>query len=310
MVWDDRGSSRIEMVATVNVAEMTKLQYSGRRGFEMSLQRLVTAATGHVGGRLLSMLQLQNVKVRCGTQRREAQEERYSLTTEVVAVDVLDRETMPSGSVGVDTAYYVLRSMGVHRNFGEQDRTAASHFADAAESLARAPVNEDCEFKATRWSDSLSSGGVRSGSRLVDSRTVVVSVPPEQAFTLIRRIGGRRDEDSLRMADSLDFWRVELDELGRRLRLHAEMRVRVRARLEFEVTPCEQGSTIRQTAIFAPLGLLGILYWYGIYPLHQLVFAGMLLNIAGAAENSGTTGRHSSPEKPSPVVMRPAGVRL
>ena len=48
------------------------------------------------------------------------------------------------------------------------------------------------------------------------------------------------------------------------------------------MTEDEQGSTIRQTAIFDPVGLLGLLYWYGIYPLHQLVFAGMLRNLARA----------------------------
>jgi hypothetical protein len=64
------------------------------------------------------------------------------------------------------------------------------------------------------------------------------------------------------------------------------MKVPGRAWLEFEVTPCHEGSIIRQTAIFDPLGLFGILYWYGIYPLHQFVFAGMLRNIARAAEVS------------------------
>lgn len=57
-----------------------------------------------------------------------------------------------------------------------------------------------------------------------------------------------------------------------------------RAWLEFEVTPCDDGSMIRQTAIFDPVGLLGILYWYSVYPLHQFVFGGMLRNIANAAE--------------------------
>ena len=56
-----------------------------------------------------------------------------------------------------------------------------------------------------------------------------------------------------------------------------------RAWLEFEVTPCEDGSVIRQTAIFDPVGLSGILYWYGVYPLHLMVFAGMLRNLARAA---------------------------
>jgi len=50
------------------------------------------------------------------------------------------------------------------------------------------------------------------------------------------------------------------------------------------VTSCDDGSMIRQTAIFDPVGLLGILYWYSVYPLHQFVFEGMLRNIANAAE--------------------------
>jgi hypothetical protein len=34
---------------------------------------------------------------------------------------------------------------------------------------------------------------------------------------------GRRDPDFLRVGDSLDFWRVEELEPGRRLKLYAEM---------------------------------------------------------------------------------------
>ncbi|MFN9958848.1 MAG: DUF2867 domain-containing protein [bacterium] len=37
--------------------------------------------------------------------------------------------------------------------------------------------------------------------------------------------------------------------------------------------------------MFDPVGLLGILYWYSVYPLHQFVFEGMLRNLAAAAEN-------------------------
>jgi len=53
--------------------------------------------------------------------------------------------------------------------------------------------------------------------------------------------------------------------------------------LEFEVTPCERGSRIHQTAVFDPCGLSGLLYWYAVSPLHALVFRGLLAGIARAA---------------------------
>ncbi|MEJ2503023.1 MAG: SDR family oxidoreductase [Gemmatimonadota bacterium] len=155
-------------------------------------------------------------------------------------------------------------------------------------------------------------GGARFGLRRVDSRTADVDVPAADAFEPIRAIGGdrgwyyadwlwhlrgfldllvggvgvrrgRRDPDGLRVGDAVDFWRVEAYEEDRLLRLHAEMKVPGRAWLQFEVKPNDDGATIRQTAIFDPLGLPGLLYWYGIYPLHALVFARMLRGVARAA---------------------------
>ncbi len=62
------------------------------------------------------------------------------------------------------------------------------------------------------------------------------------------------------------------------------MKVPGRAWLEFEVEPDENGATIRQTAIFDPVGLSGLAYWYLLYPLHALIFRGMLSQIAERAE--------------------------
>jgi len=88
----------------------------------------------------------------------------------------------------------------------------------------------------------------------------------------------------VRVGDTLDFWRVEAIEPGRLLRLAAEMRLPgARAWLQFEVTPENGGSLIRQTALFDPIGLGGLLYWYGLWGIHQLVFAGMLRSIGRAA---------------------------
>jgi hypothetical protein len=51
----------------------------------------------------------------------------------------------------------------------------------------------------------------------------------------------------------------------------------------FEVRPDGDGALIRQTARFEPSGLAGLLSWYGIHPLHSLVFGGTLRGIARRA---------------------------
>ena len=45
-------------------------------------------------------------------------------------------------------------------------------------------------------------------------------------------------------------------------------------------------SRLTMTARFRPKGLLGILYWYAVVPLHHFVFGGMLNGIKRAAESN------------------------
>ncbi len=473
---------------------------------------LVTGGTGYVGGRLIPLLEQRGYQVRCLARRPEFLQSRVGPQTEVVAGDVLQPESLNRALAGVETAFYLVHSMGSGKDFEDEDRIAARNFADAAqnngvrrivylgglgeeqqqlskhlrsrqevgqilresgaqviefrasivigsgslsfeliralvqklpvmicpkwvstpaqpiaiedllsyllatmdlpdgpsdifeiggpdqvsygdimqeyarqrglkrwmisvpflsprlsslwlglvtpvyarigrklveslrnptlvtnaraleaftirprgvrEAIARALVNEEQELTATRWSDAISSagqpqrwGGVRFGTRLVDSREVEVAVPIEAAFVPIQRIGGRtgwyygnwlwrlrgwldllvggvglrrgrRDPFDLKVGDTIDCWRVEAFEPHRRLRLLAEMRLPGRAWLEFEVEPTASGSRIRQTAVFDPVGLTGLAYWYSIYPLHEFVFGGMLQRIACAARSS------------------------
>ncbi|MGE3807352.1 MAG: SDR family oxidoreductase [Gemmataceae bacterium] len=477
-------------------------------------QILLTGATGYVGGRLLSLLEGQGRRVRCLSRRPEALRNRIAATTEAIAGDVFDADSLEAALAGIDTAYYFVHSMGGGRDFEEEDRRAASNFAAAArnagvrriiylgglgsrdhdlskhlrsrhetgdilrtagcqviefrasivigsgslsfemiralverlpimicprwvrvraqpiaiedllayllealdhqgdtsqvyeiggpdqvsygeimreyarrrglkrlmipvplltpylsslwlglvtpiyarvgrslveslknptlvsnnlaltafrvkprgltEAIARALVHEDRMLAETRWSDALAAaghpkswGGVRFGSRLVDSRTLEVDLPAEQAFVPIRRIGGRtgwyygdwlwnlrgwfdllvggvgmrrgrRDPENLRVDDVLDCWRVEAFEPPQRLRLQAEMKLPGRAWLEFEVDEHEGRSTIRQTASFDPVGLFGLAYWYAMFPFHQRIFAKMLRNIGSAAAQEAT----------------------
>jgi hypothetical protein len=94
---------------------------------------------------------------------------------------------------------------------------------------------------------------------------------------------GRPEGRPLRAGDVVDFWRVDVCEPPRRLRLAAEMRLPGRAWLEFDVVKTENGARIRQTAIFDPVGLGGLVYWYGLLPVHVPIFRGMLKAIAGRA---------------------------
>ncbi|MBN2470143.1 MAG: SDR family oxidoreductase, partial [Anaerolineae bacterium] len=96
---------------------------------------------------------------------------------------------------------------------------------------------------------------------------------------------GRRDPHHVRVGDALDFWRVEAVEADRLLRLRAEMKVPGRAWLQFKAEPLEDGQTrLVQTAFFAPKGLFGLLYWYVLYPVHGLIFSGLIDRLARLAE--------------------------
>ena len=211
-----------------------------------------------------------------------------------------------------------------------RDPGAAHAFAirphDYRTAIRQALADEDARFVATRWADAGSAlggvrrrwGGVRFGTRLVDSRTVTTAAAPNAAFAPVQGIGGasgwyyghalwrlrgaldwllggpgmkrgRRDARELRPGDVVDCWRVLACEPPRRLMLEAEMRLPGRAWLQFEVTPCERGARIRQTALFDPVGVTGLGYWYLLYPAHVLIFRGMLRGAAVRATGKGAS---------------------
>ena len=185
-----------------------------------------------------------------------------------------------------------------------------------SEAIERALINEDQEFAQTRWSDAVSSageepswGGVKFGSRIVDSRNLKIKCHPKEAFCPIKTIGGkngwyyanwawtvrgffdllfggvgvrrgRSDPSKLVIGDTIDFWRIEDFEENRFLRLKAEMKVPGRAWLQFEIKQEDEFCSVHQTAIFDPLGVLGLAYWYVLYPVHKLIFRGMLREIS------------------------------
>lgn len=186
---------------------------------------------------------------------------------------------------------------------------------------------------ATSWSDAGVMPGDpdwSGGTVYVDQRTVEVGAEPGHVFDAACLIGGghgyyaadwlwrlrgildrlvggpglrrgRRDPRQVRYGESLDFWRVTGVERGKLLELRAEMRLPGDATLSFEIAPNgEHRSTLTQTARFKPKGLLGLVYWYSVVPLHKVVFRGMQRGIAREAEDF-----QSEPDRPPTSSRRP-----
>ena len=158
---------------------------------------------------------------------------------------------------------------------------------------------------------------LRASGCLVDSREMTAPVEPGRAFAPVRRIGGRngwyygnvlwrcrgwldravggiglrsgrRDPESCAVGDTVDFWRVVAFEADRRLTLRAEMKVPGRAWLQFDVLPGAGGTArVRQTALFDPKGVLGLLYWTSLLPAHGFIFQGMLRELVARAATPG-----------------------
>jgi len=187
------------------------------------------------------------------------------------------------------------------------------------------------------WSDAGTIPGDpdwAGGRVFMDRREMQVNAPPDAVFRAACRVGGRhgyygarwlrwlwslrgsldelaggpglqrgrRDPNTLRFGDAVDFWRVTAVEPGRHLRLHAEMKVPGHALLEFSIARSDgssargaaaasRSSRLTQTATFLPRGLLGLAYWYSMLPFHFWIFTGMLRGIKAAAElDAGNAG--------------------
>ncbi len=163
--------------------------------------------------------------------------------------------------------------------------------------------------------------GWSGGTLYTDVRERAVAAPPAALWRVVESIGGengwysvplawaargwldrlvggpglrrgRPDPERLRVGDRVDFWRVEVVEPGRLLRLRAEMRLPGLAWLELRVdeTP-SGGARYRQRALYHPRGLAGHAYWWAISPFHAAVFGTMARNITRAAATLGAPPR-------------------
>ena len=87
---------------------------------------------------------------------------------------------------------------------------------------------------------------------------------------------GSRSQAEIQPGDVLSGYRVEAVETGHMIRLRNEMKAPGPAWMQFEVqSDAKAGSLYIQTAFFEPHGLIGLAYWYALYPFHQIIFNGL-----------------------------------
>ncbi|MFB6274208.1 MAG: SDR family oxidoreductase [Salinibacter sp.] len=174
----------------------------------------------------------------------------------------------------------------------------------------------DSDTMPTVWNKTVSSVPSKTSSPRLDlseglyreERSATVAASPATAFDTVERLGGntgwlygdtvwrlrgwidrllggvgfrqgRRNPETLRVGDPVDFWRVEARKEGHLLRLRAEMQLPGRAWLQYRITPLpdeEAHTRITQTLFFEPKGLTGTLYGTGARVLHSPLFAGQL----------------------------------
>ena len=230
-----------------------------------------------------------------------------------------------------------LRNRVVCRN-NEADELMPQHLLSVEEAINAASGKVQRDEVETAWSDAGTIPGDpdwAGGKVFVDERRTTVKATPDAVFRAVCLVGGghgyyaadflwrlrgimdklvggpglrrgRRRKQSLSAGDALDFWRVAVAKPPRELLLVAEMKLPGKATLEFHVQPGKEtnardgspNTTLIQAARFRPSGLIGLMYWYAVLPLHHVVFRGMLNGIRLEAERA--TALNKTPEEKKP----------
>jgi uncharacterized protein YbjT (DUF2867 family) len=228
--------------------------------------------------------------VRCLARRQTGLATQVGETTEVVRGDVPEAESLGPAFVGVESAYYLINSIGSGSDFEEQDRTAARNFGSAAR---RAGVQRIIYLGGIGHGRDLSPhlrsrlevGDIlrESGVPVLELRASIVIGSRSLSFEMIRALVERLPVMITPRWVEVEAQLIAVDDLL--AYLVAALDVPLPESRVFEIGGADRvsGATIRQTALFDPVGLYGMVYWYPVYPLHHLVFSAMLRGIARAA---------------------------
>jgi uncharacterized protein YbjT (DUF2867 family) len=165
-----------------------------------------------------------------------------------------------------------------------------------------------------------SSKFLRHEGFFIDHRCVLVNAEPDKVFQVISALGGENgwlyanwlwtlrgwldhllggpglrgqsfllldnEVGGMKVGDYIDFYRIEMIEAGRLLRLKSELKAPGKGWMEWRVESEEEITRLSQTSFFSPRGTLGFFYWYLLNPVHRLVFHGLIKAIARKSEEN------------------------
>jgi uncharacterized protein YbjT (DUF2867 family) len=186
-------------------------------------------------------------------------------------------------------------------------------YTAAVEAALERPVPD--ESLQHLFPENATHASVRREGLISDVRQASVNAPAEQVFAVLQGLGGKRGwlyannlwqlrgwvdgllggvgmrrgnncDGPLKTGDYVDFWRAEQVTCPRSLLLRAELKLPGRAWLQFLLSPEAKGQTrLSCWAWFEPRGLAGEIYWWLLYPIHYLIFRGMVRAIQTRSEH-------------------------
>jgi uncharacterized protein YbjT (DUF2867 family) len=223
----------------------------------------------------------------------------------------------------ISAAYARPLIEGLRSEVVVRDRKAHEYFAEIeplgysqAVQQALSQLDPDC-FTAERMLTREASSPFRHrkthNGMIIETRQKTVLSKPAQVYESFLQLGGkngwplnmawrlraaidkvaggvgmrrsRRKKRDLELGDTVDFFRVVKIEPESMIRLHVEMKLPGNGWLQFEAQAIDENRTaIIQTALFAPRGLLGLIYWYALHPFHKLIFDRMIKELAAKSE--------------------------
>lgn len=159
---------------------------------------LITGGTGYVGGRLIPLLlnRKADFNLRLMARLQEYLRSKVNGEVDIVQGDVTKPDTLSACLIEIETAFYLIHSMGSGQDFEDEDRLAARDFAEAAKAnrvkriIYLGGLGEQDESRSKHLRSRHEVGAIlqESGGQVIEFRASIVIGSGSLSFELIRAL--------------------------------------------------------------------------------------------------------------------------